>query len=49
LTTIGIITLSMLIFSTFSLIAFNLSSFLKIWENKIEIVAYLKKTCPPAM
>jgi len=43
LTTIGIITLSMLIFSTFSLIAFNLSSFLKIWENKIEIVAYLKK------
>jgi cell division transport system permease protein len=43
LTTIGIITLSMLIFSTFSLIAFNLSSFLKIWEDKIEIVAYLKK------
>jgi cell division transport system permease protein len=43
LTTIGIITLSMLIFSTFSLIAFNLSSFLRIWEDKIEIVAYLKK------
>ena len=43
LTTIGIITLSMLIFSTFSLIAFNLSSLLKIWEDKIEIVAYLKK------
>jgi cell division transport system permease protein len=43
LTTIGIITLSMLIFSTFSLIAFNLSSFLKIWEDKIEIVTYLKK------
>jgi len=43
LTTVGIITLSMLIFSTFSLIAFNLSSFLKIWEDKIQIVAYLKK------
>jgi cell division transport system permease protein len=44
LTTIGIITLSMLIFSTFSLIAFNLTSFLRIWEDKIEIIAYLKKT-----
>jgi cell division transport system permease protein len=47
LTTIGIITLSMLIFSTFSLIAFNLSSYLKIWEDKIEIIAYLKKNTAP--
>jgi cell division transport system permease protein len=43
LTTIGIITVSMLIFSTFSLIAFNLTSFLKIWEDKIGIIVYLKK------
>jgi cell division transport system permease protein len=33
----------MLIFSSFSLIAFNLTSFLKAWEEKIEIIAYLKK------
>ena len=33
----------MLIFSTLSLIAFNLSSLLKMWENQIEIVTYLKK------
>ena len=46
LTTIGIITMSMLIFSTFSLIAFNLTSFLRTWEDKIEIVAYLKKNTP---
>ena len=46
LTTIGIIAISMLIFSTFTLIAFNLTSFLKIWEDKIEIVAYLKKETP---
>lgn len=43
LTTIGIIGISMLIFSAFSLIAFNLTSFLKIWEDKIVIIAYLKK------
>jgi cell division transport system permease protein len=43
LTTIGIIAICMLIFSTFTLIAFNLSSFLKIWEDKIEIIAYLKR------
>ena len=45
-TTIGIITISVLIFSTFSLIAFNLASFLKIWEDKIEVVVYLKKKTP---
>jgi cell division transport system permease protein len=43
LTTIAIIAVSMLVFSTFSLIAFNLSSFLKSWEDKIEVIAYLKK------
>jgi cell division transport system permease protein len=42
-TTIWIIAISVLIFSTFSLIAFNLTSLLKIWEEKIEIIAYLKK------
>jgi cell division transport system permease protein len=46
LTTIGIIAVSMLIFSTFSLIAFNLTSFLKIWEDKIGVIAYLKKGIP---
>jgi cell division transport system permease protein len=46
LTTITIIGISMLIFSSFSLIAFNLTSFLKIWEDKIEVVAYLKKGIP---
>ena len=44
--TIGVITISVLIFSAFSLIAFNLSSFLKIWEDKIEIIAYLKRMTP---
>ncbi len=44
--TIGVITLSVLIFSAFSLIAMNLSSFLKIWEDKIEVIAYLKKKTP---
>jgi cell division transport system permease protein len=44
--TIGVITISVLIFSAFSLIAFNLSSFLKIWEDKIEVIAYLKRTTP---
>jgi cell division transport system permease protein len=46
LTTIGIIAISMLIFSTFSLIAFNLTSFLKIWEDKIGVIAYLKRQTP---
>jgi cell division transport system permease protein len=48
LTTIAIIGISMLIFSSFSLIAHNLTSFLKIWEDKIEIIAYLKKGSPLA-
>ena len=43
LTTIAIIGISMLIFSSFSLIAFNLTSFLKAWEEKIEVIAYLRK------
>jgi cell division transport system permease protein len=43
LTTIGVIGISLLIFSVFSLIAFNLTAFLKIWEEKIEIHAYLKR------
>ena len=47
LTTVGIITLSMLIFSSFSLIALNLVSFLGVWEDKIEIVAYVKRRIPP--
>ncbi len=46
LTTIGIIAISILIFSAFTLISFNLTSFLKIWENKIEVIAYLKKGTP---
>jgi cell division transport system permease protein len=46
LTTIGIMAVSMLIFSTFSLIAFNLTSFLKIWEDKIGVIAYLKRETP---
>lgn len=46
LTAIGIIAISMLIFSTFTLIAFNLASFLKIWEDKIEVIAYLKRETP---
>ena len=46
LITIGIIVISMLIFSTFSLLAFNLANFLKIWEDKIEILAYLKQGTP---
>jgi cell division transport system permease protein len=43
LVTISIIVISMLIFSTFTLIAFNLTNLLKIWEDKIEIIAYLKQ------
>ena len=46
LTTIAIIGITMLIFSSFSLVAFNLTSFLKIWEDKIEVIAYLKKGIP---
>jgi cell division transport system permease protein len=46
LITIGIISISMLIFSTFTLLAFNLTNFLKIWEDKIEIIAYLKRGIP---
>ncbi len=46
LITIGIIAISMLIFSTFTLLAFNLTNFLKIWEDKIEIIAYLKRGTP---
>ncbi len=41
--TISIIVVSMLIFSAFTLIAFNLTNVLKIWEDKIEILAYLKQ------
>jgi len=48
LTTIGVIGISMLIFSAFSLIAFNLGAFLKIWEDRIEIQAYLKAGTPLA-
>ena len=44
--TIGVITISVLIFSAFSLIAFNLAAFLKIWEDKIEVIAYLKRKTP---
>jgi cell division transport system permease protein len=43
LTTITIIGISLLIFSSFSLIAFNLVSLLKVWEEKFEAIAYLKK------
>lgn len=46
LITIGIIAVSILIFSTFTLLAFNLSNFLKIWEDKIEVIAYLKRGTP---
>ncbi len=46
LSTIGIIAISILIFSAFTLISLNLSSFLKILENKIEVVAYLGKGTP---
>lgn len=46
LTTIAIIGISMLIFSSFSLFAYNLTSFLKIWEDQIEVIAYLKKGIP---
>lgn len=48
LATIGIIAVSMLIFSAFSLIAFNLGSLLQTWESKIEVIAYLDKRTPEA-
>jgi cell division transport system permease protein len=41
--TISIIVVCVLIFSTFTLIALNLTNLLKIWEDKIEIIAYLKQ------
>jgi cell division transport system permease protein len=47
LITIGIIGISMLIFSTFTLLAYNLTNFLKNWEDKIEVIAYLKRGTPP--
>ena len=43
LTTIAVIGISLLIFSSFSLIAFNLTSLLKIWEEKFEVIAYMKQ------
>jgi cell division transport system permease protein len=43
LTTIGVIGISLLLFSVFSLIAFNLTAFLKVWEDRIEIHAYLQR------
>lgn len=43
LTTIAVIGISLLIFLSFSLIAFNLTSLLKVWEEKFEVIAYLKK------
>lgn len=45
-TTISIIGISLFIFLTFSLVAFNLSSLMNLWEKKFEIVAYLKKETP---
>jgi len=43
LSTVGVIAISALIFSSFALIAYNFASFLEIWEEKIEVIAYLKK------
>jgi len=43
LTTIAITGISLLIFSSFSLIAFNLTSLLKVWEEKFEVIVYLKQ------
>jgi cell division transport system permease protein len=43
LTTIAVIGISLLIFLSFSLIAFNLTSLLKIWEEKFEVITYLKR------
>ncbi len=46
LITIGIIAISMLIFSTFTLLAYNLTNFFNLWEDKIEVIAYLKRGTP---
>lgn len=46
LVTISIIVISILIFSTFTLLAFNLTNLLKTWEDKIEVIAYLKNGIP---
>ncbi|MGQ9637160.1 MAG: cell division protein FtsX [Thermodesulfobacteriota bacterium] len=46
LTTIGIIGISLLLASTFSLIALNFSYFMKLWEEKIALIAYLKRETP---
>lgn len=46
LTAIGIISLSLLLASIFSLIAFNFSYFLKRWEEKIGLIAYLNRETP---
>lgn len=43
LSTVGVIAISALIFSSFALVAYNFASFLRIWEEKIEVIAYLKK------
>jgi len=44
--TVGVIALGVLIFSAFSLIAYNLACLLTTWENKIEMVVYLKGETP---
>jgi len=46
LTAIGIIGISLLLVSIFSLIALNFSYFLKRWEEKIGLIAYLKRETP---
>lgn len=46
LTAIGIITISLLLASIFSLIALNFSYFLKRWEEKIGLIVYLKRETP---
>ncbi len=46
LITIGIISISMLIFAAFTLLAFNLTNLLQIWEDKIEVIAYIKHGIP---
>lgn len=43
LSAVGVIAISALIFSSFALIAYNFASFLEVWEEKIEVIAYLKK------
>ncbi len=48
LITISIIVISMLIFSTFTLLAFNLTNLLRTWEDKIEVIAYLKRGILPS-